>query len=105
MKLHFKNKFEKVAFYILCCIAAALLAFYIWALSPEARRIQGIALLVTIACVVFGPVLVFSAWLVVSVIQRGASPYVIIGTIATCIYVNVVLARYGVFGAWMLFRK
>ena len=65
----------------------------------------GSFLLVIVACIVFGPALVFSAWLVISVIQRGASLYVIIGVIALCIYVNAVLARYGLLGAWLLFRK
>ena len=107
-KIHFKSKFEKVLFYILVGILVTLLAFYIgiYAMAdPEALKMQGIALLVTIACVVFGPVTVFETWLLVGVIKRGAEWYNVLLLIVIFLYINTALDRYGLLGAWIMFRK
>ena len=107
-KIHFKNKFEKVLFYSLVGLAAAMLVFYIYIYAtadPEALKIQGIATLVVIACIIFGPALVFETWLVVSIIQQGASFLNVMLLIGICLYINTVLSRYGLLGAWILFRK
>ena len=86
----------------------ALLAFYIgiYAVAdPEALKTQGIALLVTIACIVFGPVTVFETWLLVGVIKRGAEWYNVLLLIGIFLYINTALDRYGLLGAWIMFRK
>ena len=107
-KFHFRNKAEKVLFYALVMVAVIILAFgiYFYMISdPEALKIQGIALLVTIACILVGPMIVFEGWLVISIIIKGASFLNVLLLIAICTYINFVLGRYGLLGAWILFRK
>ena len=107
-KFHFRNKAEKVLFYVLSAVLVVLFAFYIYIYleaDPEALKTQGIALLVTIACVLFGPALVFEGWLVISIIKEGASFPNVLLLIAICAYINHVLGSYGLLGAWILFRK
>lgn len=60
------------------------------------------------ACIFFGPVLVFGGWFIVLIAQSGASPYVIIVLILLCLYLDSFLAQYGVLGgliAWWFFRR
>ena len=105
---HYHSKAEKIACRILQVIFVLLLSFYIYIYAeadPEALKIQGIALLVTIACVVFGPVLVFETWLTIGIIKRGASLSNVLLLIGICLYINSVLNTYGLLGAWILFRK
>ena len=105
---HYHSKAEKIVCRILQVILVLLLSFYIYILAeadPEALNIQGIALLVTIACLIFGPVLVFETWLTVGIIKSGASLPNVLLLIGICIYINSVLNTYGLFGAWILFRK
>jgi hypothetical protein len=105
---HYHSKAEKIVCRILQVILVLLLSFYIYILAeadPEALKIQGIALLVTIACVVFGPVLVFETWLTVCVIKDGATLPNVLLLIGICLYINSVLNTYGLLGAWILFRK
>ena len=107
-KIHFKSKFEKVLFWILVVIAVALLSFTIYFLAisdPEALKLHGIATLVLIACVIFGPVTVFETWLLVGVIKRGAEWYNVLLLIVIFLYINTALDRYGLLGAWIMFRK
>ena len=105
---HYHSKAEKIVCRILQVILVLLLSFfsYIYAeVDPEALKTQGIALLVTIACVVFGPVLVFETWLTVCVIKDGATLPNVLLLIGICLYINSVLNTYGLLGAWILFRK
>ena len=107
-KFHFRNKAEKILFYALVIVAIMLLTFgiYIYLIAdPEALKLQGIALLISIACILVGPVIVFEGWLVISVISKGASFLNVLLLIAICTYINHVLGRYGLLGAWILFRK
>lgn len=107
-KLHFRSKVEKVLFYTLTLVAVAILAFGIYIYleaDPEALKIQGIALLITVACILFSPAVVFEGWLVISIIRQGASFLNVALLIAICTYINYVLGRYGLLGAWILFRK
>ena len=105
---HYRSETEKIICRILWVVFFLLLGFCICILAevdPEALKIQGIALLVTIACVVFGPVLVFETWLTVGIIKRGATLPNVLLLIGICIYINSVLNTYGLLGAWILFRK
>ena len=108
MKFQFKSEFEKALFYVLVGILVMLLAFYIGiyaAADPEALKLQGIALLVSIACIVFGPVTVFETWLLVGAIKRGAEWYNALLLIGIFLYINTALDRYGLLGMWILLRK
>ena len=105
---HYHSETEKIVCRILWVIFFLLLGFCIVMLAeadPEVLKTQGIALLVTIACVVFGPVLVFETWLTVCVIKDGATLPNVLLLIGICIYINSVLNTYGLLGAWILFRK
>lgn len=107
-KLHFRSKVEKVLFYTLTLVAVAILAFGIYIYleaDPEALKLQGIALLITAGCVLFSPIVVFEGWLVLSIISQGASFLNVALLIIICAYINYVLGRYGLLGAWILFRK
>lgn len=108
MKFQFKSDFERTLFCVLVGVAVAALTFTLYFLAisdPEALKIQGLALLVVIACVVFGPALVFETWLVTCVIRDGISWPNVLLLIGICLYINTVLDRYGLLGAWLLFRK
>lgn len=108
MKLQFRSRFEQRIFYILVGIAVAMLAFYIGIYAtadPEALKIQGIATLVLIGCLMFGPVTVFEAWLTVGVILKGVSWPNVLLLIGIFLYINTMLNRYGLLGAWIIFRK
>lgn len=105
---HYRSKAEKIACRILQVILVLLLSFYIYIYmhaDPEALKLQGIALLITVACILFSPAVVFEGWLVISIIRQGASFLNVALLIAICTYINYVLGRYGLLGAWILFRK
>ncbi len=105
---HYHSKTEKIACRILQGLFIILLSLYIYIYAeadPEALKIQGIALLVTIACIIFGSILVFETWLTVGIIKRGASLPNVLLLVGICIYDNSVLNTYGLLGAWLLFRK
>lgn len=105
---YFRNKTERTIFYILVVITLIIFAtgIYFYLISdPEALKVQGIALLVTIACVIFGPGLVFETWLIITCVKKGATAYEVIMLIVLCLYVNSILDKYGLLGVWILFRK
>lgn len=105
---YFRNKAERTLFYILVIIAVLLFAagIYFYLISdPEALKIHGIALLVTVACIIFGPALVFETYILWEIIKQGATVSTIIMYILICSYINKVISKYGLLGAWILFRK
>ena len=105
---YFRNKTEKTIFYILVVITLIIFAagIYFYLISdPEALKVQGIALLVTIACIIFGPALVFETYMLWEIIKQGATVSTIIMYILICSYINKVISKYGLLGAWILFRK
>lgn len=108
MKFQFKSDFERTLFCVLVGIAVAMLTFTLYFLAisdPEALKMQVVVLLVAIACVIFGPLLVFETWLVSCVIKDGTTWPNVLLLIGICLYINNLLDRYGLLGAWMLFRK
>ena len=106
---HYHSKAEKIICRILQGIALVLWAFfsYLW-IDIYGWGSYEICLLIITSAFLFGlggMLLLFSevfiGWLWVS--EYGASDLWLY--IGACIIIDLVISRYGAFGAWMLFRK
>lgn len=111
--IHFKNKFEKVMFYILVMIYVALvsfMAFIYWQIGDYFNMV----------CVLLFPLIMFAVlilfgtgliWIVLEgyigyqIIKQGLPFPNLILYIGICCYINSVVSDYGLLGIWLLFRK
>ena len=109
-KNFFRDEIDKTLFNTLAPIIALVVISLLPALwiGPGEVRVFAIVVLVIMACIFFGPVLVFGGWFIVLVAQSGASIYAIILLIAFCLYVDSLLTNFGLLGgllALWFFRK
>ena len=111
--IHFKNKFEKVMFYILLFVYIVLvsfMAFIYWQIGDYFNMVAILLLPVIIlaAVILLGTGLI---WIILECyigyqgIKQGLPfPHLVL-YIGICCYINSIVSNYGVLGVWILFGK
>ena len=112
--IHFRNKFEKITFYLVLLPVYLVLVLFMAYIYWQIGDYLNIALILLFPLTVLVGVILFGTGLILLVIEgiigylmirQGATLPNIILYLGICCFIDSVLSNYGLLGIWILFGR